>query len=154
VLFRSGIDVLSFGGTKNGMMIGEAVIFFHPEQATNMPYLRKQATQLYSKMRFISAQFLAYFENDLWQRNAEQANRMARLLSDEISRIEGVRISKKTEANGVFVIIPEKAVRKLMEKYFFYMWDETISEARFVTSFDTTEDDIYDFVRDVKKLLN
>jgi threonine aldolase len=149
----AGIDVLSFGGTKNGMMIGEAVIFFHQEHAAVMPYIRKQAMQLYSKMRFISAQFLAYFENDLWKQNAGHANRMASLLAEDISKVEGVKTSKKTEANSVFVLIPEKVARKLQEEYFFYMWDETISEARFVTSFDTTEDDIYGFVNALKRVM-
>lgn len=147
----AGIDVLSFGGTKNGMMIGEAVIFFHREHADNMQYVRKQSTQLYSKMRFVSAQFLAYFENNLWERNARHANRMARLLSDEISQIEGITISKKTEANGVFVIIPEKVIRKLQKEYFFYLWNEKLSEARLVTSFDTTEDDVFRFACTLKK---
>ncbi len=147
----AGIDVLSFGGTKNGMMIGEAVIFFHQEHAATMQYVRKQAMQLYSKMRFVSAQFLAYFENNLWERNARHANRMAKLLSEKISKIEGVTISRRTEANGVFVIIPEKVIRKLQGDYFFYIWDETQSEARFVTSFDTTEEDIFSFVDALKK---
>jgi len=147
----AGIDVLSFGGTKNGMMIGEAVIFFHQEHAATMPYIRKQAMQLYSKMRFVSAQFLAYFENDLWKHNAAHANKMAALLAEEIARIEGVTISKKTEANGVFVIMPAKVIRKLQEEYFFYMWDEPIAEARFVTSFDTTREDVYSFANALKK---
>ncbi|MGV8137565.1 MAG: threonine aldolase family protein [Mangrovibacterium sp.] len=147
----AGIDVLSFGGTKNGMMIGEAVIFFHQKHAEKMQYIRKQAMQLYSKMRFVSAQFLAYFENNLWERNAKQANRMAKLLSEEASKIEGVTVSRRTEANGVFVIIPEKVIRKLQEDYFFYVWDETRSEVRFVTSFDTTEEDIFGFVSALRK---
>lgn len=150
----AGIDVLSFGGTKNGMMMGEAVIFFHQEHAEPVRYLRKQATQLYSKMRFISAQFLAYFENDLWKQNAGHANRMAKLLAREISKIDGVKISRETEANGVFVIIPEEVTRKLQEEYYFYIWDELISEARFVTSFDTTEEDIHGFVSALKRQLS
>ncbi|MEN6453986.1 MAG: low specificity L-threonine aldolase [Prolixibacteraceae bacterium] len=150
----AGIDVLSFGGTKNGMMIGEAVIFFHQKHAAKMQYIRKQAMQLYSKMRFVSAQFLAYFENNLWERNAKQANRMAKLLSEETSKIEGVTISRRTEANGVFVIIPEKVIRKLQEDYFFYVWDETRSEVRFVTSFDTTEEDIFGFVSALRKQMD
>lgn len=147
----AGVDVLSFGGTKNGMMMGEAVIFFRPEHAATMQYLQKQSMQLYSKMRFVSAQFQAYFENNLWEQNARHANRMAKLLSDEISKINGVRVSRKTEANGVFVIIPEIVTRKLQEEYFFYVWDEAVSEVRFVTSFDTTEDDIFGFVDALRK---
>jgi len=150
----AGIDVLSFGGTKNGMMMGEAVIFFHQQHAEPIKYIRKQATQLYSKMRFISAQFLAYFEHDLWKQNAAHANRMAKLLSREISKINGVKISRETEANGVFVIIPEKVVPELQKEYYFYIWDESISETRFITSFDTTEEDIHDFVSALKKQMN
>ncbi|MEL7587402.1 MAG: low specificity L-threonine aldolase [Prolixibacteraceae bacterium] len=147
----AGIDVLSFGGTKNGMMMGEAVIFFHQEQITDAKYIRKQSTQLYSKMRFISAQFLAYFEQDLWKRNAAHANRMAHLLSREISKIDGVKISRATEANSVFVFIPEQVAHKLQEEYFFYVWDDMLGEVRFVTSFDTTEEDVQSFVGALKK---
>lgn len=147
----AGVDVLSFGGTKNGMMMGEAVIFFHPEYAKTVKYIRKQATQLYSKMRFISAQFLAYFENDLWKQNAKHANRMADLLAKEITKIDGINISRKTEANSVFFIIPEKVIPKLQESYFFYLWDESLSEARLVTSFDTTEEDVYSFIHALKR---
>ena len=131
--------------------MGEAVIFFHQEHAATMQYIRKQAMQLYSKMRFVSAQFLAYFENDLWKHNAAHANQMAALLAEEIAKIEGLTISKKTEANGVFVIIPAQVIRRLQEEYFFYIWDEAAAEARFVTSFDTTEEDVYGFVNALKK---
>ena len=149
----AGIDVLSFGGTKNGMMMGEAVLFFNPALSANTRYIRKQNTQLYSKMRYISAQFLSYFENDLWRKNAEQANRMARLLEKEISGIKGIKLTRKVQANGVFAIIPEKVIAPLQEKYFFYIWDESTSEARWLTSFDTTEEDILDFVSILKSLL-
>jgi threonine aldolase len=150
----AGIDVLSFGGTKNGMMLGEAVLFFRPEQGEWMPYIRKQAMQLYSKMRFVSAQFLAYFENDLWKKNAAHANAMASLLAGELSKIKGVSLSVKTEANGVFIIIPEYAVKTLRQNYFFYMWNDAISEARLVTSFDTTEEDVYEFVGALKSIIS
>jgi len=149
----AGIDVLSFGGTKNGMMIGEAVVFFNPAQARFTKYIRKQSMQLYSKMRFISAQFLAYFENDLWKANALHANKMASLLEREVSKIPGISLTQKTQANGVFAIIPADIISKLQEQYFFYVWDESRSEVRWMTSFDTTEEDIFGFVKALKDLL-
>jgi len=149
----AGIDVLSFGGTKNGMMLGEAVIFFNPEQTRFTKYIRKQSMQLFSKMRFVSAQFIAYFENDLWKRNALHANKMALLLEREVAKIEGVTLTQKTQANGVFAIIPTEIIPMLQEQYFFYIWDEARSEVRWMTAFDTTEEDIHGFVKALKALL-
>jgi threonine aldolase len=137
-----GVDVLSFGGTKNGILGGEAVVFFHPEQSQDFLYLRKQSMQLASKMRFIAAQFEALLTGDLWRRSAEHANRMARVLEKEISRIPGVRVVWKVEANGVFVQIPRHAIEKIKRQYFFYVWMEEESIVRWMCSFDTTEDDI------------
>ncbi len=142
-----GVDVLTFGGTKNGIVGGEAVVFFQPEWSKDFLYLRKQNMQLASKMRFIAAQFEALLTNDLWRRSAEHANRMARLLEQEIRRISGVRIAWKVEANGVFVQIPRHAVAKIMERYFFYMWIEEECIVRWMCSFDTTEEDIREFAR-------
>lgn len=149
----AGVDVLSFGGTKNGMMMGEAVVFFNPEQARLTKYIRKQSMQLFSKMRFVSAQFLAYFEADLWKRNALHANRMALLLETEVARIPEITLTQKTQANGVFAIVPPRVIPRLQEQYFFYIWDESRSEVRWMTSFDTTEEDVYGFVSALKKLL-
>lgn len=146
----AGIDVLSFGGTKNGMMLGEAVLFFNPELSKNTKYIRKQSMQLYSKMRFVSAQFLAYFENDLWKRNAAHSNRMARLLEQEVKKIPAIQLTQEVEANGVFAIVPPEIIPQLQEKYFFYMWDEHRSEVRWMTSFDTEEEDIFDFANLIK----
>jgi threonine aldolase len=140
-----GVDVLSFGGTKNGILGGEAVVFFHPEQGQDFLYLRKQSMQLASKMRFIAAQFEALLTNDLWRRSAEHANRMACLLEKEISRIPGVKVVWKVEANGVFVQIPRPAIEKIKQHYFFYTWIEEESIVRWMCSFDTTEDDIREF---------
>lgn len=148
-----GVDVLSFGGTKNGMMIGEAVLFFNPELATQAKYIRKQNTQLYSKMRFISAQFIAYLENDLWKENATHANKMAKLLEAEISKIPEITISKPVESNGIFAIVPPHIIKPLMKLFFYYMWDEIKNEARWMTSFDTKEEDIYKFVDLIKELI-
>jgi len=149
----AGIDVLSFGGTKNGMMMGEAVIFFNPKQSRFTKYIRKQSMQLYSKMRFISAQFLAYFEYDLWKTNALHANKMALLLESEVAKISGVTLTQKTQANGVFAIIPAEIIPKLQEQYFFYIWDESRSEVRWMTSFDTTEEDVFGFAKALKELV-
>jgi threonine aldolase len=140
-----GVDVLSFGGTKNGILGGEAVVFFRPELGNDFLYLRKQGMQLASKMRFIAAQFEALLTGDLWRRSAEHANRMARLLEKEVSGIPGVKVVWKVEANGVFVQIPRHAIDKIKEHYFFYMWIEEESIVRWMCSFDTTEDDVRRF---------
>jgi threonine aldolase len=140
-----GVDVLSFGGTKNGILGGEAVVFFHPELARDFLYLRKQSMQLASKMRFIAAQFEALLTNDLWRRSAEHANHMARLLEKEVSRIPGVKVVWKVEANGVFAQIPRHSIEKIKQHYFFHTWIEEESIVRWMCSFDTTEDDIHRF---------
>ncbi len=142
----AGIDVLSFGGTKNGLMFGEAVVFFDPALAADFKYIRKQGTQLASKMRFLAAQFQAFFTDDLWLRSARHANRMARLLAERASAIPGVRISQEVEANGVFAALPREAIPWLQERFFFHVWNEERSEVRWMTSFDTTEEDIERFV--------
>lgn len=142
-----GVDVLSFGGTKNGIMGGEAVVFFHPKLAADFLYLRKQGMQLNSKMRFVSAQFEALLTNDLWKRSAEHANRMARVLEAELRRIPQVRIAWKVESNGVFAQIPRHAIEKIKEQYFFYPWIEDECIVRWMCSFDTTEEDVRDFVK-------
>jgi threonine aldolase len=146
-----GVDVLSFGGTKNGILGGEAVVFFHPEQGDDFLYLRKQSMQLASKMRFTAAQFEALLTNDLWKRNAEHANRMAVVLKRELRKIPEVRIVWKVEANGVFVQIPRHAVEKIKRQYFFYMWIEEACIVRWMCAFDTTEEDIRTFVDIVAK---
>jgi len=140
-----GVDVLSFGGTKNGLMGAEAVVFFRPELATDFLFVRKQGMQLASKMRFLSAQMEALLTNDLWRRNAEHSNRMARLLEQEVKSIPRVKIVYPVEANGVFAQIPREALEKIKERYFFYVWDEEESVARWMCSFDTTEDDVHQF---------
>ena len=142
-----GVDVLSFGGTKNGAMGAEAVVFFDRKLARDFLYVRKQGMQLASKMRFISAQFDALLSNDLWRRNARSANRMARLLEEKVRRIPEVKIVHPVEANGVFAQIPPPAVARLQERYFFYVWDEEESVVRWMCSFDTTEEDVKQFAR-------
>ena len=147
----SGVDVLSFGGAKNGMMYGEAVVFFDKKLATEFKYIRKQGMHLPSKMRFISAQFEALLSGDLWRRSASHANRMARVLATELAKVPQIKVTQPVESNGVFAEIPEKYVPVLQKKYFFYVWNEETSECRFMSSFDTTEDDIRDFVELVRK---
>lgn len=142
----AGVDVLSFGGTKNGMIAGEAVVFFDPELARNFAYRRMQGTQLPSKMRFIAAQFDAMFTNDLWLRNASHANKMAALLGKGLAAIPQCQLTQPVQANEVFAIIPRHHIAELQSVCFFSVWDETTTEVRFVTSFDTTEEDITSFL--------
>jgi threonine aldolase len=148
-----GVDILSFGGTKNGMMLGEAVLFFNPGLTRSTKYIRKQSMQLYSKMRFVGAQFIAYFENDLWKETASHSNKMAKLLEAEIKKIAAIKLTQPVEANGVFAIVPPEIIQPLQEKFFFYMWNEAISEVRWMTSFDTTEEEIFEFTGLIKELL-
>jgi threonine aldolase len=148
-----GVDVLSFGGTKNGLMGVEAVVFFRPELAKDFLFVRKQGMQLASKMRFMSAQMEALLTNDLWRRNAEHANQMARLLEEQVRKIPGTRIVYPVEANGVFAQIPRKAISKIQERYFFYVWSEEESVVRWMCSFDTTEEDVRRFAECVREVV-
>ena len=148
----TGVDVLSFGGTKNGLMYGEAVVFLNPELARDFKYIRKQGMQLASKMRYVSAQFEAYLSGNLWMENARKANHMAQLLRKEAERL-GIEITQKTEANAVFAILPEKTIEKLQKDFFFYIWDESKNEVRWVCSWDTTEEDISQFSRALEETL-
>lgn len=148
-----GVDALSFGGTKNGLMIGEAVVLLNPKLNEDFLYRRKQAMQLCSKMRFIAAQFKAYFNNDLWKRNAEHSNAMAKQLHNAIKDEKGVEVVYPVQANGVFVRLPREVWTRLQEKYFFYDWDEDDNVVRFMCSFDTTAEDIVSFADTLKELL-
>ena len=149
----AGVDVLSFGGTKNGMIYGEAVIFFDQKLAADFKYIRKQGMHLPSKMRYIAAQFEAMLSGDLWKRSAAHSNRMAQMLATELAKVPQIKLTQPVESNGVFAIVPAKYIPTLQKKYFFYVWDEEISEARFMTSFDTTEEDIRDFIGVVRKIV-
>lgn len=148
-----GVDVLSFGGTKNGMMFGEAVIVFNPELARYLKYYRKQGMQLHSKMRFIGAQFNALLSNDLWKENATHANRMAKLLAQELRKVKEIKITQSVDANGIFAIFPEKIIPELQQEHFFYIWNERTFEVRLMCSFDTTEEEVINFVKKLKGLL-
>jgi threonine aldolase len=148
-----GVDVLSFGGAKNGMMYGEAVVFLDKRRAEDFKYIRKQGMHLASKMRFISAQFEALLSSDLWKRNAAHSNSMAQILAAELVKFPQLKLTQAVDTNGVFITIPKKYIPVLQKKYFFYVWNEAISEARLMTSFDTTEEDIADFIALVKKTI-
>ena len=148
----AGVDILSFGGTKNGMMFGEAVVFADQNSARQFKYIRKQGMQLASKMRFIAAQFNAILTDELWRKNAQHANSMARFLSAEASQIPEVQITQPTQANGVFAILPDQWIPELQKESFFYVWDEVRSEVRWMASFDTTEEDIVSFVERLKQM--
>ena len=142
----AGVDILSFGGTKNGMMYGEAVCFLTHGLSKDFKYIRKQSMQLASKMRFISAQYNGYFTNELWKRCAMHSNSLATKLAERVKGIKGVIITQPVQANAVFVKIPKKVAENLMNHYFFYPWNEVESEYRWMTSWDTTESDIDKFV--------
>ena len=148
-----GIDIMSFGGTKNGLMIGEAVLIFNDELKANAPYFHKQTAQLFSKNRFIAAQFGALLSNNLWYRMASHANNMAKLLESQIKGLPGVKITQSVDANALFVIIPERIIQPLRAQYPFYEWDAATHEQRWMCSFDTTEDEVEQFVKKLNELL-
>lgn len=142
---KAGLDVLSLGGTKNGLLGAEAVVFFRPELAEGFEYFRKQGMQLASKMRFLAVQMEALFAGHLWLENARQANRMARLLREELARIPGLELTREVQTNMVYCTIPPDAIRKIWKDYLFYIFDQGKSEVRLVTNYDTTEEDVQGF---------
>jgi threonine aldolase len=147
----AGVDVLSFGGTKNGMMAGEAIVFFNTSVAEHFKYFRKQGMQLHSKMRFISAQFEALLSNQLWKRNAIHANAMAKLLERELRKIPSIQVTQAVDANGVFAILPPAIIEHVQQEIFFYVWNDKTNECRFMCSFDTTEEDVMKLAGAIKK---
>lgn len=149
----AGVDVLSFGGTKNGMMFGEAVCFLKPGLSTDFRYIRKQGMQLASKMRFISAQYIAYFRNDLWKRCASHSNDMAKIMAGKLKSIKEVHITQPVQSNGIFIIMPHDVAERIRKHYFFYPWNDKTSEYRLMTSWDTTEEDIEGFIALLKNEL-
>jgi len=149
----TGVDVLSFGGTKNGMMYGEAVVFMSEEFAYDFKYLRKQGMQLASKMRFIAAQFDRFLDEDVWLKNASHANRMAKILEAEVMKIGGIRITQPVQSNAVFAILPKEIITVLQEAFFFYVWNEANGEVRWMCSYDTTEEDVINFSSLIRKVI-
>lgn len=148
-----GVDCLSFGGTKNGMLMGEAAVLLNPALDVDMKYRRKQLGQLSSKMRFVAAQYEAYLATGLWRRNAEHSNRMAQLLCEAVRDLPQVRIMYPVQVNSLFVQLPREVWTGLLDDYFFYDWDETADVVRWMCSFDTTEQDIADFVAALRRRL-
>jgi threonine aldolase len=148
----AGVDVLSFGGTKNGMMYGEAVVFFDPALAEEFRFVRKQCAQLPSKMRFVAAQFTALLGEDLWRQTAGHANRMAQTLAAELRSIPQVSITQPVESNAVFAVIPRDVVARVQERFFFYVWNEQTSEVRLMCAFDTTEEDVSELVEVIREV--
>jgi threonine aldolase len=149
----AGVDILSFGGTKNGMLLGEAVVILNSVLDRGVDYLRKASMQLASKMRFISAQFLALLDGDLWLRNATHANAMATLLDEQIRDLPGLTVNYPVQGNALFVTLPEPALAALHEQFHFYDWAGSPAQARWMTTFDTTPDDIQGLVKAVETAL-
>ncbi len=141
-----GVDVLSFGGTKNGMMFGEAIVFFQPELAAEFAYMHKQNLQLNSKMRFMSAQFIPYLKDSLWHRYASHANKMCERLTKGLLAMKDVTAAHPQQTNQLFAYLPEKMIQATQEKYPFYLFDKNRNLARLVTSFDTTVEEVDQFV--------
>ncbi|WP_214468358.1 threonine aldolase family protein [Microbacterium flavescens] len=148
----AGVDVLSLGGTKNGAMLGEAIVVLNPEASQGLTYLRKLDMQLSSKMRFVSAQLVALLDGDLWHRNASHSNAMAQRLRSGVEAgladgtIRGVAFTQPTQANGVFATLPDGVADRLRESFRFYDWDAAKNEVRWMCSFDTSENDIDAFL--------
>jgi threonine aldolase len=138
----AGVDVLSLGGTKNGLLAAEAVVVLDPDAVSGVHYLRKTSMQLASKMRFFSVQLLALFEGDLWLRSAAHANAMAARLAQAVEPVPGVRLTRPVQANAVFAVLPVEVTERLQKRFRFYTWDEHTGEVRWMCSFDTTEEDV------------
>ncbi|HEY7682761.1 MAG TPA: low specificity L-threonine aldolase [Gemmatimonadales bacterium] len=150
---EAGVDLLSFGGTKNGLMAAEALVFLNGLDPAEMPFIRKQGMQLASKMRFLAVQFIALLGTDLWRRNAGQANLMARLLADRIADVSGITITQPVEANGVFARVAPAHIAALQEHAFFYVWNADTSEVRWMTAWDTTEEDVERFATAIRAIV-
>ncbi|MFE7513378.1 threonine aldolase family protein [Streptomyces sp. NPDC057540] len=148
-----GVDVISYGGTKNGMLFGEAVVVLNPDAVSHMKHLRKLSMQLASKMRFVSVQLEALLAKDLWLRNARHANAMARRLAAGVREVDGVDILYPVQANAVFARLPHEVSRRLQERFRFYFWDEAAGDVRWMCAFDTTEDDVDAFLQALKEEL-
>ena len=147
----AGVDVLTFGGTKSGLMGAEAVVFFNEIGNDRVRFLRKQGMQLASKMRFLAVQFSALLDGELWRSNANHANRLARLLADAVGEIDGVEITQPVESNAIFARIPAAAIKPLRQRFFFYVWNDATAEVRWMTTWDTTEADVTAFAAAIRE---
>ncbi len=146
----AGVDVVSFGGTKNGLVYGEAVVYLDPELARSAAYVRKQVTQLPSKMRFVAAQLNALLDGDLWLRNAQHANDMAQLLYEQVRTIPGVHLDGPPVVNSLYPVLPADRIRPLQDWSYFYDWDVHCHQVRWMTAWDTTPDDVMAFAAGVR----
>ena len=149
----AGVDILSFGGTKNGLLGAEAVVIVNTELAEGFQYLRKQSLQLASKMRYLAAQFSALLTDELWLQCATQANAMAARLAQGVGSVPGVKITRPVQTNAVFARLPLDATAALKEQFAFYTWDESAGEVRWMCSWDTTEEDVESFTAAIRKVL-
>lgn len=147
-----GVDTLTLGGTKNGLMGAECVVIFNPDLVREARFARKQACQLASKMRYLSAQFIAFLTDDLWRKCAQHANNMAIKLRDALATMPDVTFTQPLESNQLFLTMPLEKSHKLHDKYYFYYWNEAMGEMRLVTSWDTTEEDIDGLIEYLKSL--
>jgi threonine aldolase len=150
----AGVDVLSFGGTKNGLLGAEAIVVFSPERVNGLIYLRKMNMQLSSKMRFVSAQLIAMLEGDLWLRSATHANKMAARLRSALEGSAGVTFTNPTQSNGVFAILPAGVADELRKNFRFYDWNNATGEVRWMCAWDTTEDDVDAFADAIKSAIS
>jgi threonine aldolase len=146
-----GVDVLSLGGTKNGALLGEAVVVINRDAVSHMKHLRKLSMQLHSKMRFVSVQLEALLAKDLWLRNAGHANAMARRLAEAVRGVDGVQVLYPVQANAVFARLPHEVSKRLQQRFRFYFWDEAAGDVRWMCSFDTTEDDVDALIAAIKE---
>jgi threonine aldolase len=148
----AGVDVLSFGGTKNGLMGAEAVVFLRPDLAYGFPWLRKQSLHLASKMRFLAVQLETLLTDELWLTLATGANAMASRLASAVGLVAGVTVTRPVQSNAVFATLPPGAIEPLQSQFPFYVWDEAVGEVRWMCSWDTTESDVDAFVAAVSAL--
>ncbi len=151
---EAGVDVLSLGGTKNGLMLAEAVVFFNQTYSDDFAYIQKQTLQLASKMRYISAQFIPFFRDKLWHRHAAHANAMAQRLAEGVSNIPGVLLSQKVETNQLFMQLPKDVITMLRKDFFFHVWNESLGQIRLITSFDTAAAEVDAFLQRLQQSLH
>jgi threonine aldolase len=149
---KSGVDIFSFGGTKNGLLGAEAVILFKPELASKFPWIRKSAMQLASKHRYLAAQFIALLTNELWKQNANNANQMAKLLRSKIENNPKVKLTQPTQSNAVFAILDPDHTTELQKKHNFYVWNDNTGEVRLMCSWDTNIEDVEQFAADINSV--
>lgn len=151
MIVTTGMDLVVFGGTKNGLMIGECLLVINDAFKEEAKFIRKNTAQLASKMRYLSCQFTAYLQDNLWQQCASNANKLAKRLCNGLIQIAGVEMTQPLESNQLFLTMPRPIIDKLLEDYFFYFWNEEINEIRFVTSWDTTEEDVDALLESIRK---